>query len=120
MAFFEEPSQGRLNGVVFSRQTGYLTIDKVSLKDQKEFYNLKVPNFEIKDWYHEVLNSVLSRYLIKDFNQESKDLTKAIKNKNGEAFTNMVSSLYTYLAAQSQPHQTLGESIFSRPTVGLP
>ncbi|MDR1656662.1 MAG: ATP-binding protein [Deltaproteobacteria bacterium] len=90
-------------------QTGYLTIDKISIKKGKEFYSLKVPNFEIKDEYYNILNKILSNALVKNNELESDNLFEALKSRDGEKLTNIIGSLYAGLPAE---HHQSSESFY--------
>jgi hypothetical protein len=109
---FEVAAVGELKPMAVLLQTGYLTIDKISLNDENEFYTLKVPNLELKDTYYSILNKILSKNLVKNYIQESKNLQSAIINKDEEKLGSIIGALYAGLPAEHHQNQYVNESFY--------
>jgi hypothetical protein len=119
--YFNNVKVGELNLPIFLFQTGYLTIDNIEYvveekeEDEEtitETYNLKVPNFELKNKYYKLYDESLARYLIKDVPQESDNLYQAISTCDGRKFSNIVAALYKGLPAEHHTQKDDTESFY--------
>jgi Holliday junction resolvase-like predicted endonuclease/predicted DNA binding CopG/RHH family protein len=72
-------------------QSGYLTINKMEVdEDDDIIYHLKLPNLEVKKSF----NTFIINHLYKDTSLQNKNLSKALRNNDLEAFKNSLVSIF--------------------------
>jgi hypothetical protein len=92
---------GNIKPVPILFQTGYLTVNKISYRDNENQYSFKVPNLELTGEFYGELSKILCKYLLKneEMDQKAVELMVAIGNRDGEALTKIIASLYAGLPA---------------------
>ncbi|MDR1872517.1 MAG: ATP-binding protein [Deltaproteobacteria bacterium] len=88
-------------------QTGYLTIDKINIRNKITYYNFKVPNSELSGEFYNGLSEALFKLLVKDSDIEIKalKLKEALMNRDAESLTNIIGALYAELPAVLHPDE---------------
>jgi hypothetical protein len=103
---------GELATVPLLFHTGYLTIDKIIKVAGKDKYSFKVPNFELKNMFYEVLFSSLSPILIENKDIESKNLNKALIDQDGPRLTQILNAVFSRIPASNYEKQNVNEYFF--------
>jgi hypothetical protein len=89
-------------------QTGYLTIDRVDeTGDDKRIFSLKTPNWEIQKLGLAILRKWLKKCQSRHPAIDSQKFIEAIRDKNSDKLTEIISSLYLSLPAE---HHRNGET----------
>ena len=110
--------------LAFLFQTGYLTINKITLDaDDKRLFTLLPPNKEVKYDYFNILSNSLSHLLIKNAKLEAKNFFDAIITKDGDKLTNIIGAVFSLLPAEHHESNPAKESfyhcVFSAYCLGL-
>ncbi|MDR2141623.1 MAG: AAA family ATPase [Deltaproteobacteria bacterium] len=103
---------GQLAPVPLLFHTGYLTIDKIIRVRKKIQYSFRVPNFELKDAFNDILLSSISSILTIDKNKEYKSLNKAIKDQDGPELTRIIKAVFSRIPAKHYGKQLISEYFF--------
>jgi hypothetical protein len=103
-------SVGHLATVPLLFHTGYLTIDKIVKVDGKDQYFFKVPNFELKDSYYNILQECL---YIKNSVTEASELNQALRERDSELLTDIINVLFNRIPYDHyKKNEYLKESFF--------
>ncbi|MDR2142492.1 MAG: AAA family ATPase [Deltaproteobacteria bacterium] len=103
-------SVGNLASVPLLFHTGYLTIDKIIRVNKKLQYSFRVPNFELKDSFYNILNDCLH---IKDRSYEAEELTKALRERDSELLTHIIVTLFSRIPSEHyKNNEDMKESFF--------
>ncbi|MDR1872515.1 MAG: ATP-binding protein [Deltaproteobacteria bacterium] len=86
-------------------QTGYLTVDKINIRNKITYYNFKVPNSELSGEFYNGLSEALFKILVKDSDKAMKalELKEALMKRDAESLTNIIGALYAELPAVLHP-----------------
>jgi hypothetical protein len=105
-----ESITGNLNPVPFLFQTGYLTLDKITVDPSgREFFSFRVPNYEVEFTFNHVLYETLSLSLTEDKNAEKIRFYEAIKNQDSNKLSDFFSA---YLERIPPEHHNKDESFY--------
>ncbi|MDR2199189.1 MAG: AAA family ATPase [Deltaproteobacteria bacterium] len=90
--------------------TGYLTLDKIILVNDKLQYSFRVPNFEVETPFYDILNSYL---FIEDSVTEAAELNEALTKREGTLLTKIIRRLFARIPAEHyKKNEKLNESFF--------
>jgi hypothetical protein len=103
---------GQLAAVPLLFHTGYLTIDKIIEVNGKNQYSFKVPNFELKDVFYDILFSTLSSILTRNSHKESIALNKALYAQDGPRLTRIIKAVFSRIPAKHYGNQRVNEYFF--------
>jgi hypothetical protein len=113
-------SVGSMKPVPLLFQTGYLTVDKVTQKNDLLQYSFRTPNKEVAGSFHEAMNEGIFNLLGKNKTSEENNLKKNFLAFNEGNLTNRISALYSSLPAiHHEPKESFYHSLLHSYCFGL-
>ncbi|MDR2140882.1 MAG: ATP-binding protein, partial [Deltaproteobacteria bacterium] len=103
---------GNISSVPLLFHTGYLTIDKICRINDDLQYSFRIPNFEVKKPFNNILWSSLSSILTKNRYEESVNLNKALKDQDDLKLTQIIKAVFSRIPAQHYERQDVNEYFF--------
>ncbi|MDR2141627.1 MAG: ATP-binding protein, partial [Deltaproteobacteria bacterium] len=101
---------GNITSVPLLFHSGYLTIDKITRVDKDLQYSFRVPNYEVKKPFYDILNKCL---LIENSLTEAAELNQALRERDGQLLTKIIQKLFSRIPAEHyEKNEELKESFF--------
>ena len=94
---------GRLKPIPALFQTGYLTVESVSYRDNKRVFTLKVPNREIGEFIYPAISERFLELLGENVAAESKTFLDALAARDECKLSELLTGAFSTLAARHHP-----------------